>query len=302
MSRRTPVVTAAAAEQTVTFRCESDLFFSALADLRTAFSDVVLLVGGARLPAHRLVLSAWSSPFRAMFTTSGMRESGAVEVALQVEEEPFEALLDFLYSGSVTIAKDSLIPLWVQADLWQVTALTNCIEGFLVSHLDPYSVPVVLATADVLNASAVRAAALEFACQHIGEMLESVGWSPEYLSPDLAREVLSSQEIAAPEAVVLNAALSYMASSPGEHEDLVDCVRLDLIPAPVLRAVLGPDVAGYVAERIDASLQHRRRDPLQSHVRASRAARRAQRDEAKQGRPRVWIQERPFGRWLRAES
>ena len=61
--------------------------------------DVVLVAGRRRISAHRMVLSAASDYFAAMFT-SDVREATEKEVTLkQIDPEALAALVDYAYTG-----------------------------------------------------------------------------------------------------------------------------------------------------------------------------------------------------------
>ena len=61
--------------------------------------DVVLVVGRRRIHAHRMVLSAASDYFAAMFT-SDVREANESEVTLkQIDPDALAGLVDYAYTG-----------------------------------------------------------------------------------------------------------------------------------------------------------------------------------------------------------
>ena len=61
--------------------------------------DVVLIAGQRRIPAHRIVLSAASDYFAAMFT-SDCREANEKEVLLQnIDSEALNELIQYMYTG-----------------------------------------------------------------------------------------------------------------------------------------------------------------------------------------------------------
>ena len=61
--------------------------------------DVVLVAGRRHISAHRMVLSAASDYFAAMFT-SDVREATEKEVTLkQIDPEALAALVDYAYTG-----------------------------------------------------------------------------------------------------------------------------------------------------------------------------------------------------------
>ena len=64
--------------------------------------DVVLIVGQARVPGHRIVLSAASDYFAAMFTND-VREATQEEIHMKdVDPESLQALVNYMYTGTWT--------------------------------------------------------------------------------------------------------------------------------------------------------------------------------------------------------
>jgi len=61
--------------------------------------DVVLLIGNKRIPAHRLVLSAASDYFAAMFTND-VREATMEEIKMSdVDPDAMAAIVNYAYTG-----------------------------------------------------------------------------------------------------------------------------------------------------------------------------------------------------------
>jgi kelch-like protein 20 len=75
--------------------------------------DVCLLVGSRRIFAHRVILSACSPYFRAMFT-GDLSESKLPEVTIRdVDENAMELLIEFCYSSKIIVEESnvqSLLP------------------------------------------------------------------------------------------------------------------------------------------------------------------------------------------------
>ncbi|GBP42338.1 Kelch-like protein 5 [Eumeta japonica] len=66
--------------------------------------DVVLIAGGNRVPAHKVVLASCSEYFAAMFTGS-LREAELGEVTLErVDAHALQALVNYCYTGTIGIA------------------------------------------------------------------------------------------------------------------------------------------------------------------------------------------------------
>lgn len=67
------------------------------------FTDVTLKVGKREIRAHRLILSAASPYFEAMFM-SGLREKDQEEVEIHsVDEKHLQLLVEFIYSGELNL-------------------------------------------------------------------------------------------------------------------------------------------------------------------------------------------------------
>lgn len=70
---------------------------------RRELCDVVLVVGNRKILAHRVILSACSPYFHAMFTGE-LQESRQTEVVIRdIDEHAMELLVDFAYSSHIII-------------------------------------------------------------------------------------------------------------------------------------------------------------------------------------------------------
>lgn len=79
------------------------------------FCDVILVTKHKRFPCHRVILSAFSSFFKSMFTI-GMKEKEQKEINLHIfEESQIKKMLNFIYHGNVLNVSDTfeLLPLAV---------------------------------------------------------------------------------------------------------------------------------------------------------------------------------------------
>ena len=70
--------------------------------------DVVLIVGQRKIFAHRVILSACSPYFHAMFTGE-LAESRQTEVTIRdIDENAMELLIDFCYTSSITVEESNV--------------------------------------------------------------------------------------------------------------------------------------------------------------------------------------------------
>ena len=103
-----------------------------------ALADVHFIVGAesTRIPAHKLVLSAGSAVFDALF--NGGIASKEDEIKLpDVEHAAFLALLRFLYTDEVRIGPETVMTTLYTAKKYAVPALeVQCVE-FLEKNLRP---------------------------------------------------------------------------------------------------------------------------------------------------------------------
>jgi len=70
-------------------------------------SDITLLLGTDRIPAHRMVLCAWSETFRSMLSQE-WKESQLQELPIHVEpdeHEHFKNMLKYMYTGDVSFVR-----------------------------------------------------------------------------------------------------------------------------------------------------------------------------------------------------
>ena len=99
-------------------------------------ADVTFLVKSEKILAHKLVLSARSPYFKAMFA-SGMKESVDNEIEIpDVEPEVFKELLKFLYSDSIPdFRRDICLGLLVASEKYGLGGLKKLCEAELSSRL-----------------------------------------------------------------------------------------------------------------------------------------------------------------------
>ncbi|XP_053308387.1 kelch-like protein 21 [Spea bombifrons] len=100
------------------------------------FFDMTVSAGGQDFPCHRTVLAAASNYFRAMFA-GRLRESQAERVELhQVTGPILGLLLDFCYSGRVTVTQENVELLLQAADLLQFPSVKEACCAYLEQQLD----------------------------------------------------------------------------------------------------------------------------------------------------------------------
>lgn len=99
--------------------------------------DVVLIVGQRKIFAHRVILSACSPYFHAMFTGE-LAESRQTEVTIRdIDENAMELLIDFCYMSNITVEESNVQTLLPAACLLQLAEIQDVCCEFLKRQLDP---------------------------------------------------------------------------------------------------------------------------------------------------------------------
>ncbi|XP_078597464.1 kelch repeat and BTB domain-containing protein 8-like [Branchiostoma floridae x Branchiostoma japonicum] len=138
-------------------------FLGSVGDLQKAgvLQDVVLEVEGRRFPCHRLVLSAASPYFRAMFT-SDMAESRQKTVVLQgLDAGICGEILIYIYSGTLHVTLDKVQPLYQAADLLQLAYVRDTCSSYMAMNVEHSTCVDLYKFADVFSLDVVRKPCLQ---------------------------------------------------------------------------------------------------------------------------------------------
>ncbi|XP_041930766.1 kelch-like protein 4 isoform X3 [Alosa sapidissima] len=99
--------------------------------------DVLLIAGDHKIPAHRLVLSAVSDYFAAMFTND-VREAKQEEIKMEgVDPEALRSLVHFAYTGVLELKEETIESLLAAACLLQLSQVIEVCCNFLMKQLHP---------------------------------------------------------------------------------------------------------------------------------------------------------------------
>ncbi|KAI8514835.1 Broad-Complex, Tramtrack and Bric a brac [Branchiostoma belcheri] len=180
-----------------TYQDESYLygFLGTVGDLQKEgeLQDVVLEVEGRRFPCHRLVLSAASPYFRAMFT-SDMAESRQKTVVLQgLDGDTFGEILSYIYSGTLHVSLDRVQHLYQAADLLQLDYVRDTCSSYMARNVEHSTCVDLYKFADVFSVSSVLKRCLRYICRHFVKVSSSEEFCS--LSVDQLTEVISHDEL-----------------------------------------------------------------------------------------------------------
>lgn len=135
--------------------------------------DVVLNVANRKLFAHRVILSACSPYFRAMFTGE-LAESRATEVTIRdVDDAAMEQLVDFCYTAHIVVEESNVQALLPAACLLQLSEIQEVCCEFLKRQLDCSNCLGIRAFADTHSCRELLRIADKFTQQNFPEVMES---------------------------------------------------------------------------------------------------------------------------------
>uniref|UniRef100_A0A8C7BC87 Kelch-like protein 20 n=1 Tax=Neovison vison TaxID=452646 RepID=A0A8C7BC87_NEOVI len=178
--------------------------------------DVVLVVGAKKIYAHRVILSACSPYFRAMFTGE-LAESRQTEVVIRdIDERAMELLIDFAYTSQITVEEGNVQTLLPAACLLQLAEIQEACCEFLKRQLDPSNCLGIRAFADTHSCRELLRIADKFTQHNFQEVMESEEFM--LLPANQLIDIISSDELnVRSEEQVFNAVMAWVKYSIQER-------------------------------------------------------------------------------------
>ena len=240
-----------------------DLFESAfpvMSEMRRndKFCDVTLKVAGVLFRAHKVVLAATIPYFRVMFENEGFTEHNQEEISIGEEDDAMddgqsvkcldassmEALINFAYSGKVSISSSNVQSLMMSASFLQLSAVRNACSEFLMIRLVPHNVLGVMEFADALGCVSLMNACQKFVRQHYMH----VSKTEEFLSLSYQQiyDLVSEDEIEVDsEEIIFETVMSWVKEDVNKRKDylpqLLSRVRMPLLSPQFLSDKVAPE-------------------------------------------------------------
>ncbi|XP_067616323.1 kelch-like ECH-associated protein 1 isoform X3 [Eurosta solidaginis] len=172
-------------------------------------TDVVLEIKQELFPAHKVVLSAASPYFKAMFT-GGLKESEMSRIQLQgVCPTAMGRIIYFMYTGHIRVTEVTVCQLLPAATMFQVPNVINACCAFLERQLDPTNAIGIANFAEQHSCSELQGKANHFIERHFTQVCqeeEFLQLSAYQLIALIRRDELNVQE----EREVYNAVLKWV--------------------------------------------------------------------------------------------
>ena len=100
------------------------------------FTDIVLVAGHKRIPAHK-VISSLSNYFNAMFSNDPSEAQQQAVTINDIEADALEAVINYTYTAKLEIKVNNVESLLASACMLQVTDVKNPCCEFMNSQLHP---------------------------------------------------------------------------------------------------------------------------------------------------------------------
>ncbi|XP_065209094.1 speckle-type POZ protein B-like [Planococcus citri] len=126
------------------------------------FTDAIISVKDKDYPVHKIILATRSSVFNTMFR-SKMQESQNNRIVIpDIEQEPFEEMLHYIYTGKTKNLDESAFELLPAADKYDLKDLKAMCEEMLYRKLSTDNAAKILMLADMHHANELKTLTLRF--------------------------------------------------------------------------------------------------------------------------------------------
>ncbi|XP_031623823.1 BTB/POZ domain-containing protein 9 [Contarinia nasturtii] len=209
--------------------------------MSSEYSDVAFIVEGVKLPAHKILLAARSSYFRALLY-GGLCETNQNEIELKVPLEAFKALLEYIYTGCMSLAKmkeENILDSLGLANQYGFETLELAISTYLTNSLSLKNCCAILDAARLYNLDTLSDFTLTFMDRNSTDLLNASTFKT--LSQDSLCTLLQRDSFFAPEVNIFNAVYDWCKNNPNaDIETVVSFVRLPLMNLKQLLRVVRP--------------------------------------------------------------
>ncbi|NXE54197.1 KLHL4 protein, partial [Casuarius casuarius] len=199
--------------------------------------DVLLIAGDQKIPAHRLVLSAVSDYFAAMFTND-VREAKQEEIKMEgVDPDALKALVRYAYTGILELKEDTIESLLAAACLLQLSQVIEVCCNFLMKQLHPSNCLGIRSFGDAQGCTELLKVAHTYTMEQFTEVIKNQEFL--LLPANEIAKLLSSDDINVPDEEAIFQALMMWVRHDLQNRQrdlgmLLSYIRLPLLPPQLL--------------------------------------------------------------------
>ncbi|KAM4745150.1 kelch-like protein 22 isoform 2-T3 [Anableps anableps] len=233
--------------------------------------DVVLLVEGRPIQAHRVLLAASCDYFRCMFA-GGLREKQQKEIPIHgISYTAMKKILDYIYTSEIELDLENVQEILIAASLFQLENVLSFCCDFLFSWMDESNILEVLHLADVYGLEHLRAKVHSYILRNI-QTLSRTDVYRQLPEEDVFRVLSSDALQVTSENEVYEAALHYHYSPEEVETDqvylqdnlrMLDAVRFSLIEKEVLQRLHSRLNSCPLKDYVSAALRYHENELLQ---------------------------------------
>ncbi|XP_062331006.1 kelch-like protein 10 [Osmerus eperlanus] len=134
--------------------------------------DVVIKVDAIEFKAHKNILCAFSSYFRALFTSGWNNSEKSVYTIPGITPEMMRLIIEFAYTGALPVTEDNVERLLEAADQFCITGIVQACCEFLESQLCLENCIGICKFADFYSCAELRRKAFLFTLHHFEDIAE----------------------------------------------------------------------------------------------------------------------------------
>ncbi|XP_067944567.1 kelch-like protein 5 [Watersipora subatra] len=224
----------------------ADKILSRLTDCFNAhtLTDVTLVAEGCTIPAHRLVLSACSDYFSAMFTND-LLEAEENEITLQgIDGNALSAIITYMYTGSLSMQAENIEDILTAACILQLSEVIDACSKFLVDHLHPSNCLGILQFADRQGCVDLFKVAHNYVMENFLDITKDTGSEFLQLSQEELMKLLASDDVNVPnEEMLFTAVIDWVSFDSASREEALPAL-LSLLKLPLM----SPD---FLADKVE---------------------------------------------------
>jgi len=165
--------------------------FNSLFTNQQSNSDIGFIVAGQEIKAHKLILSARSPVFAAMFR-SDLKKKVMDRIDLpDVSPDIFNEFLHFIYTDRVELTESNVTPLLAAADNYLLPLLKFKCEEFIIKNLSIENCTEMMTLADLHNALNLKKMTEDYFRSHHTEIRKTESWKAlKKFHPDIAFNIV----------------------------------------------------------------------------------------------------------------
>ncbi|XP_052231370.1 kelch-like protein 24 [Dreissena polymorpha] len=213
--------------------------------LRTgSHADTTIVVDGRVFPCHKVVLSAMSPYFEAMFNHDMIETRGGIVTLYDIEPDVFDCLLRYMYTGVEVVDHNNAEQIFKASSMLQIPCLQQRCEDFLLTQVSKDNCLGIWKIARAHNCKNLAEITLISIVEHFPEICNSDDF--QSLEVDDMVALLSSESLAVPnEESVCDAVVSWLKFEPSRQSHcaaIFEVLRLPLVTPEYLFSLLEEDL------------------------------------------------------------